>query len=100
MEQAVSRRPIFYPRSVNVRFVVNKEARDEVFLHKLRFFPENIYQPLFRTQLDLTYILLLSEGQRAKFGNLPKIFFFSENGQNCIEIYSCLFKDHPLSAVK
>jgi hypothetical protein len=78
--QAVSRRPVFDPRSVHVRFVEDKEATEKAFSHEIRFFPENINHPLLRTNLDLTHILLLSERQTAKSGNPPKSFFFKKTG--------------------
>jgi hypothetical protein len=62
--KAVSRRPVFDPRSVHVRFVENKEETERVLLHKIRFFHENINQPLFRTHLDLAYISLQSHAAR------------------------------------
>jgi len=55
MGQKVSSRPIFDPRLVHVRFVVDKEATEHVFLNELRFFLENINQPFLRIYLDLTY---------------------------------------------
>jgi len=46
MDQTVNRRPVFDSRLVHVRFVVDKEATAQVFLHELQFFPENINQQL------------------------------------------------------
>ena len=59
MDQAISNRPVLDPRSVHVRFVVEKEATEQGFLQELPIFPDSINQPLFVSHLELTFILLL-----------------------------------------
>jgi hypothetical protein len=84
MGQAVSRQPVFDPRSVYVTFVLDEDATEQVFLHEDIFSPRSINQPLLHTHLHPTYILLLSESQRPMLGNLPKtmtMVFFRKRGK-------------------
>jgi hypothetical protein len=67
-----SRRPIFDPRPLDVRFVVDKITLVQVFLQVLRFSPVSITPPVLHTFGSY------QKDKRARPGNLPKSDVLSE----------------------
>jgi hypothetical protein len=76
-------RPAFYPRSVHVRFVVDKAAIGQGFLRVLWFSPVTLTPPMLHAHLYLCFSY--QKDERAKPGNLQKRKVLLEIGEHRIE---------------
>jgi hypothetical protein len=82
-----TRRQGVSPRSVHVRFVVDKVSMGHVFLPVLGFYPCQ-YHSTKAPRLFSSRYWYCQKDKRAKTGNLPKRNSVSEIGENCIEVCS------------
>jgi hypothetical protein len=80
------RSPGLDPRTVNVRYVVDKVAFGRVFLRVLRFLPVTVISPVLHSHLHLRVALTTQTKGRIP-GNLQRSSVLLEIGKHRIEKY-------------
>jgi hypothetical protein len=81
----------FYPRTVHVRYVVDKVALGRVFLRVLRFLPVTVIPPVLHTHLHL-HVALTTQTKGRMPGNLQRTSVLLEIGKHRIEKYFHYFR--------
>ena len=92
-----SRRPVFDPRPVDVRFVVDKMTLGQVFLQVLRFSPFSIIPPILHTHLH-PHLALTRKTNARSLGTFQKAMFFrksSKAGSQQFQILGRLIRCAP-----
>ena len=74
------RRPVFNPRPVDVRFVMDKMTMGQVLLQVLRFSPVSIIPPILHTHLH-PHLDLTRKTNVRSLGTFQTAMFFRKSSQ-------------------